>query len=307
MQHGLLLIDKPSGITSHDVVHRVRRIFQTSQVGHTGTLDPIASGLMVVLIGEATKLSQYILDEDKGYVVKVRFGVTTDTLDRAGKVLTENGYEISIEKVDQVIRELQGDLDLPIPMYSAKKIDGKKLYELARENIQIEIPRKIMSFYQIVKIPLSDHPMEAPFLNFQVFCKKGGFIRSWVQALGEKLGSGAIVQELRRIYSAPYHVDSAITLEELQKTNLMEISEKSFFIPLEKTLPHWKDIHLDGFYLKLLLNGQIAQDLEVELQAELKKQAVQGFRFFAQETQKLVAIAEVNSEGQIQLRRGFRY
>ncbi len=129
--HGLLLVDKPTGMTSHDVVSRIRRLAETKEVGHTGTLDPLASGLMVVLLGEATKLSSIVTEGDKAYEVQVQLGIETDTLDITGQILRQNPVSVDQDQVVRCASSLIGEIQLPIPLYSAKKIDGLKLYEYA--------------------------------------------------------------------------------------------------------------------------------------------------------------------------------
>lgn len=147
--NGLLLIDKPIGLTSHDVVGKVRKILGMTEVGHSGTLDPLASGLMVLLVGEATKLSQYVTDGDKSYIVQLQTGLTTDTLDSTGAITQKFETSLSFDQVKKTGEELSGDLTLAIPLYSAKKIDGKKMYEYARENEPVVQPSKVMRFWDV--------------------------------------------------------------------------------------------------------------------------------------------------------------
>ena len=157
--HGLLLIHKESGMTSHDVVAKARRVLKTKAIGHTGTLDPMASGLMVLLVGEATKLSQYILEQNKAYRLTAKLGETTDTLDSTGKITSTSDKVVSRDEVAKEIHQLQGDLQLPVPIYSATKVDGKKLYEYAREDKPVEVPIKKMTFFDL-KIELCFHNFE---------------------------------------------------------------------------------------------------------------------------------------------------
>ena len=160
------------GLSSHDVVSQIRKIFQTKEVGHSGTLDPMATGLMVLLLGEATKLSNYITDGDKAYEVSVRMGIETDTLDTTGTVIQEKPVLKSQAEIQNTAMNLVGEFQLPIPMYSAKKIDGKKMYEYARENQVIEIPQKKMTFWDVQKKSETD-------IEFSIQCSKGSFIRSF--------------------------------------------------------------------------------------------------------------------------------
>ena len=173
--NGLLLVNKPTGMTSHDVVSVVRRALNTREVGHSGTLDPMASGLMVLLIGEATKLSSYVTEGNKSYEVGLKLGVTTDTLDTTGQVLTEKQVSSTDEDVQKSALALVGEMILPIPIFSAKKIDGKKLYEYAREGEAVEIPSKVMKFWNV-----ETRENRA----FHLHCSKGSFIISLKMLLG---------------------------------------------------------------------------------------------------------------------------
>ena len=249
-----MLVDKSPGMTSHDIVAQTRRIFQTKEVGHSGTLDPMASGLMVLLLGEATKLSNYITDGDKAYVVDVRFGIETDTLDTTGTILQEKPVSKSHEEIQKIAFDFSGEFELPIPMYSAKKIDGKKMYEYAREGVAIEIPHKKMKFWNVQK---TDQDFQ-----FSLECSKGSFIRSWVKSLGEKCDSVAAMSGLRRTKSHLFKIENAVTLEHL-KNNLDRL--ESFLVPLELALPDVKRIKVKGHDETLLKNGQISHDLRTQL------------------------------------------
>lgn len=255
---GLLLVDKSPGMTSHDVVSQARKIFQTKEVGHSGTLDPMASGLMVLLLGEATKLSNYITDGDKAYVVDVRFGIETDTLDTTGTVLQEKPVLKSQEEIREIALGFSGEFELPIPMYSAKKIDGKKMYEYAREGVAIEIPLKKMKFWNVQKTEQETNSDP----QFSLECSKGSFIRSWVKTLGEKCDTVAAMSGLRRTKSHLFQIENAVTLEHL-KNNLDKLD--SFLVPLELALPDVKRIKVKGHDETLLKNGQISHDLRTQL------------------------------------------
>lgn len=253
--HGLLLVNKPSGCTSHDVVAQVRKIFKTKEVGHSGTLDPLASGLMVILIGEATKLSSYITEGDKAYRVDVRLGVETDTLDITGKILSEKQVQSTESEIIDKAMSLYGERDLPIPLYSAKKIDGKKLYEYAREDIPVIIPTKKMKFWDI------ENKSESSRLSFQLACSKGSFIRSWVKLLGEELGCGATMAGLVRTSSHKQKLIDAIDLETLKA----EVHPERYLVSMNEALPEVKRIKVKGQDLNLLKNGQISHDLRSRL------------------------------------------
>ncbi len=252
--HGLLLLDKPQGLTSHDVVAQIRKIFWTKEVGHSGTLDPMATGLMVLLLGEATKLSNYITDGDKAYQVSVRMGIETDTLDTTGTVLLEKPVLKSVQEIQNAAVSLTGEFLLDIPMYSAKKIDGKKMYEYAREGVAIEIPQKKMSFWDVQSLNQD--------LQFSIQCSKGSFIRSWVKLLGEKCDTVATMSGLRRTRSHLFKIENAVTFETL-KNNLDNLDQ--FLVSMSDALPEVKKIKVKGQDETLLKNGQISHDLRSQL------------------------------------------
>lgn len=252
--NGLLLINKPGGMTSHDVVSRVRKILQTREVGHSGTLDPLATGLMVLLIGEATKLSSYVTEGHKSYKVGVRLGVTTDTLDITGQVLSEQPVSHTPQQVVEAALGIHGDFELPIPLYSAKKIDGKKLYEYAREGEAVSIPKKKMSFWQVQSE--SEH-------CFSLFCSKGSFIRSWVELLGQRLGCGATMSSLERTSSHHFSLSEAVDLDALSSYSADQISQS--LIPMERALNGVKSLRISGQDAVLMRNGQISHSLRSKL------------------------------------------
>jgi tRNA pseudouridine55 synthase len=293
--NGLLLINKPQGLTSHDVVSRVRRILQTKEVGHSGTLDPLATGLMVLLIGEATKLSSYVTEGDKSYKVGVKLGVTTDTLDVTGQVLSENAVTQNLDEINKSALNLMGALDLPIPMFSAKKIDGKKLYEYAREGEVIEQPRKVMKFWNIEQTPEK--------LQFHLHCSKGSFVRSWVALLGETLGCGATMQSLERTSSHQFSLNDAISLEELEKINAQEVSKK--LISLDQALKNVKFIRVKGQDAALMKNGQISHTLRSQLITRFNPDVDEVIQIFPEEKGKLLALIGLEKSQGFKIKRVF--
>lgn len=294
VHHGLLLVNKPSGCTSHDVVAQVRKIFKTKEVGHSGTLDPLASGLMVILIGEATKLSNYITEGDKSYQVDVRLGVETDTLDITGQVLSEKQVQSTEAEIINKAMSLYGEMDLPIPLYSAKKIDGKKLYEYAREEIAIEIPTKKMKFWGI------ENKCEDKRLSFQLACSKGSFIRSWVKLLGEELGCGATMSGLIRTSSHKQKLSDAIDLETLKT----ELNPERHLVSLNEALPEVKRIKVKGQDLNLLRNGQISHDLRSRLIITFDPEKDQYIQILTPE-KKLLALIGIEPGKGLKIRRIF--
>lgn len=281
--HGLLLVNKPQGLTSHDVVARVRRLMGTREVGHSGTLDPLASGLMVLLIGEATKLSQYVTEGDKSYQVGFKLGVTTDTLDVTGVVLSEKPVSVTAEQTVCAAVKLVGEIILPIPMFSAKKIDGKKLYEYARNNEVIEQPKKTMKFWNVQK------EMALPEENlFHLECSKGSFIRSWVSHLGELLGSGATMSSLVRTGSHQFKLSHATSLEMLEQKTKEE--RLKLLVPLDQALPHVKKIRIKGQDQALMKNGQISHQLKSQLISQFNPDSDQIIQILPEDKGALLAL-----------------
>lgn len=206
--NGILVINKPSGVTSHDVVASVRRILGTRKVGHAGTLDPIATGVLIVLVGKATKLSDRLLCERKRYIAKFRQGVKTDTYDITGTVIEESGLSASRAEILRCIESFKGKISQVPPMYSAIKMNGKKLYELARAGVTVERKPREVEIYDISLVGED---------TLDISCSKGTYIRSLIYDMGEALGCGATLTELSRIESGNFTWDNAVTLEELSE------------------------------------------------------------------------------------------
>ncbi len=297
--NGLILVDKPSGLSSHDVVGRLRRILGTRGVGHSGTLDPLASGLMVCLVNEATKLSQYILEGDKGYRVKLQLGLRTDTLDTTGTVLETKPVEVQPSQILAAAEALQGEMHLEVPIYSAIKVQGKKLYEYAREDEGVEIPKKWMKFWDVKAVEVG-----LDFAEFDIKCSKGSYIRTWVDILGQNLGCGATMSGLRRTWSAPYFLEQARTLEDLEKN--FAIAGKEAFVPMSLALPQIKRIRVRGQDRVLLGNGQISHDLRSQLITLFKPHEDQYIQVLGQDDDQLLAIVGLDPERGFVIKRVFK-
>jgi len=221
--HGLLLIDKPAGLTSFDVVRQVRRFCRTKKVGHAGTLDPLATGVLPVAVGDGTKILQFLLAEDKSYRATLRFGITTDTLDAEGQVLQQRPVPADIlERLESVCDLFRGDIEQIPPMYSALKKDGVPLYKLARKGQTVERePRQVrVDRLEIISCHL-------PELTIEVDCSKGTYIRTLAADLGEALYCGAHLTELRRLRCGHYLLADIITLEEFSQRAPEEIKSMS--------------------------------------------------------------------------------
>ena len=244
--NGVIIIDKPKGKTSHEIVGILRKKFGTRRVGHTGTLDPLATGVLPVCIGNATRAADMLIESDKKYRATFLLGKRSDTLDIEGQITEENEVSVSEEDVRRVVSEFIGEQDQIPPMYSAIKKDGKKLYDLAREGIEIERePRRI----NIYSIDICD--IALPTVTIDVHCSKGTYIRSLCDDIGTKLGCGAVMTELRRTYTAGFAIEDAYTIDELDKLEDLSGTLKttdSLFLSLP-------EIHLNEKQEKSIING----------------------------------------------------
>lgn len=218
---GILLIDKPSGLTSHDVVDRVRRKLKMKRIGHAGTLDPMATGLLIILVGKATKLSQYLMSLDKVYEGTVTLGVSTNTYDAEGEVMTTQPVpDLSLSDIQATLSSFVGDQYQTPPMFSAIKIDGQPLYKMARKGKEVEREPR---FIRISRFEASR--FETPEFDFSLDCTKGTYVRSLANDIGEKLGCGAHLSALRRTASDRFHIENAIELEAFQEAEREAISD----------------------------------------------------------------------------------
>lgn len=257
--NGILIIDKAENFTSHDVVARCRRILQTKSIGHTGTLDPFATGAMVLLVGKATRLAQFLDKDAKEYVADVQFGFETDTGDRTGKAKGERqtAKVFSVAEIEAVLKKFRGEIEQIPPMYSAKKINGKKLYELARKGVEIERKPVKISIYELEIIePNSDESsnIETQILKLKVSCSAGTYIRTLAEDIGKKLKIGAHLKELRRTKAGKFSLLQAVTLEKLEEiVAANKIGE--VLVSMNKALTHLPEKRLDETEVEKVKNG----------------------------------------------------
>ncbi|WHP31844.1 tRNA pseudouridine(55) synthase TruB [Trabulsiella odontotermitis] len=209
--HGVLLLDKPQGASSNDVLQKVKRIYNANRAGHTGALDPLATGMLPICLGEATKFSQYLLDSDKRYRVIARLGQRTDTSDADGNIVEERPVTFTDAQLAAALESFRGDTMQVPSMYSALKYQGKKLYEYARQGIDVPREARPITVYELLFIRHEGHELE-----LEVHCSKGTYIRTIIDDLGEKLGCGAHVIFLRRLAVSKYPVERMVTLEQLR-------------------------------------------------------------------------------------------
>lgn len=257
MYHGMINVYKEKGFTSHDVVAKLRGICKQKKIGHTGTLDPDAVGVLPVCLGCATRLCDMLTDKDKEYVAVFRLGITTDTQDATGKVLAEKEVSVSEEEVRAVIASFEGEqLQIP-PMYSALKVNGKKLYELAREGKEIERKARPIVVHEIEI--LSEN---MPEFTIRVKCSKGTYIRTICHDIGQKLSCGGVMVSLKRTKVGNFGIEDAYTLSQIEdmakEGKLCEI-----LLPVEKVFEKLPEIRVKETAMKALLNGNQLKKEEI--------------------------------------------
>lgn len=244
--NGVLNIYKPKGMTSFDVVRQVKKVCNTSKVGHTGTLDPEATGVLPICIGKATKIIDYIMNSEKVYEVEFKLGVKTTTYDLEGEVLEEKSTEsLDDANILQIINDFVGEYCQVPPMYSALKQNGVRLYELARKGIEVERPGRDITIYNIEDIKINN-----PMVSMKVTCSKGTYIRSLCYDIGEKLGVFATMTSLNRTKTSVFHESNSINIKDLTSENF-----KEHLLAIEDALDIYDAITVEKGYSKLLING----------------------------------------------------
>ncbi len=248
--NGILILDKPKGMTSSDLVLKAKRIIGAKKAGHTGTLDPIATGVMLILIGKATKLARFFGEDKKRYLAEVRFGIETDTLDGEGKVISKRSCEVSSDNVEKTLKRFRGHIEQRAPIYSAIKKKGRPLYDLARKGEAVSAPTRNV---EIIELKLVDFKEgENPAAKLDVTASKGTYIRSLASDIGKALGVGAHLSALTRLEAGRYSLDDSISLETLTQAP----DPKEFLISIEKALSFMGSIKIqDEETEKKLLSG----------------------------------------------------
>lgn len=270
MLNGIFIIDKAPGMTSHDVVARVRRITRQKRVGHAGTLDPMATGVLPVVVGQATRLVEYLSDADKAYRATLTLGMTSDTYDREGEIVaTPDAAMPPRDDIERALDSFRGDIEQVPPMHSALKVGGKKLYELARQGIEVE--RKARPV-QITRLEIEAY--RPPHLQLFIECSKGTYIRSLAHDLGEALGIGALLDALVRTRVGAFMREDAITLDGLE-TAFAEGTWQETLHPPESILSGWAIYQVDALTEKAILQGK-AVPIEVDSTVDLDTAAVKG-------------------------------
>lgn len=250
---GVLLLDKAQGISSNHALQQVRRLYEAQKAGHTGTLDPMATGLLPICFGEATKFSAYLLDADKTYRTHVRLGETTDSGDAEGTLVERHSVPALVEQdIEAVLARFRGDIEQIPPMYSALKHQGRPLYELAREGKQVERAARRVSVYDMRLLSC-----EAEGFELEVRCSKGTYIRTLAEDIGRALGCGAHITSLRRLRSGPFDADAMRGFEALEQMD--GASRQARLLPVDAMLPHVPALEVAAIESRRLLQGQRAR------------------------------------------------
>lgn len=258
MIHGIINVYKEKGYTSHDVVARLRRILGQKKIGHTGTLDPDAEGVLPVCLGKATKVCDLLADKDKTYHAILLLGKTTDTQDISGRVLRESEVTSTIKEVYEAIQSFKGDYAQVPPMYSALKVNGKRLYELAREGKTVERNAREVQIYEI-KI----HEIVLPRVSMTISCSKGTYIRTLCHDIGEKLGCGGCMEQLLRTRVGNFYIEDSLKLEEIEVLQgLGQLSEH--VAEIDSLFSMYPAVPVKKEYQKMLANGNPLYTRQVE-------------------------------------------
>lgn len=247
--YGVLIVNKHEGATSHDIVNRVRRLYGTRRVGHTGTLDPMATGVLVVLVGRAAKAAEYLVSDSKRYTALLRLGLTTDSEDITGTVLTRTEQLPSADEVMRACEGFRGDIMQIPPMYSALKVGGKKLVDLARRGETVERAARPVTVHEITCTP-TDGPTD---YILDVRCSSGTYIRTLCADIGQALGCGAVMAGLNRTETGGFDIAQSHTVEELE--NMSDGERQALLAPVESLFSSLPVIRLEGFYERLSRSG----------------------------------------------------
>lgn len=258
---GILPLYKPAGLTSHDCVFKLRKILKTKKVGHTGTLDPDVTGVLPICIGKATKVAEYITDAGKAYIGEVKIGFSTTTEDASGEIVEQKTISETFARgqILKVLESLTGEIEQTPPMYSAVKVNGKRLYEYARKGIEVERPTRKVNIYSIQLLDdQEEFKGETVSFRFQVDCSKGTYIRTLAVMIGEALGYPAHMSSLTRVRSASFTLADCLTFEEIE--NQMEIGTISgTLFPLESALSHLPKYMISDKVAEKVKNGALLE------------------------------------------------
>lgn len=296
--NGVILLDKPTGISSNDALQKVKRIYFAEKAGHTGALDPLATGMLPICLGEATKFSQFLLDSDKRYRVIAKLGERTNTSDSDGEVVETRPVDVTLDKLEACIDQFRGESDQVPSMFSALKYQGKPWYEYARKGIEVPRESRKITVYEIVL-----HRFEGDEVEMEVHCSKGTYIRTIVDDLGEMLGCGAHVTMLRRTGVAKYPYENMVTLEQLNE--LLEQAHREeraprelldpLLLPMDTAVEDLPEVNLVPELADMVQHGQPVQVFGAPTEGSL--------RLTMGEERLFIGVGEMNEDGKIAPKR----
>lgn len=268
MTDGILIVDKPKGITSRDVVNEVGKVLHTKKIGHTGTLDPIATGVLVLTIGKATKLTEIITSEEKEYIATALLGIETDTLDSTGNILKEQNCHFSKEQIINILTSFEGSYLQEVPLYSAVKVNGKKLYEYARSHIEVKLPKKEVTIKKIELLEMTylENKMQ---IQFRCLVSKGTYIRSLIKDIAYKLNTVGIMTDLRRVKQGNYFIENSTPLDDILNGNY-------HILPIQKVLEEYYTVVVDKELEYKIKNGQAVPNLYNQEYVLFKNEKILG-------------------------------
>lgn len=293
---GIIILDKPKDITSFGAVARVRRLCSEKKCGHTGTLDPMATGVMTVMLGNTTRFIELLPSHDKAYIASFRLGTVTDTLDITGNVLETRKVESTAEQVREALRSFEGEISQLPPMYSAVSVNGQRLYDLARKGIEVERKPRQVTVYSIDMISENEENGE---YSIAVECSSGTYIRTIISDLGEMLGCGAVLTDLRRTKANGFSIENAVTLEELENAvNNGNIG--SVLIPVDRALEGYPVIKVSAAQAKRFSNGG-----ELDLQRLKYPRMIGLFRIYDPEN-NFIGLGEIGTGDSLSVKRVYK-
>ncbi|KAA9002742.1 tRNA pseudouridine(55) synthase TruB [Affinibrenneria salicis] len=296
--HGVLLLDKPHGLSSNDALQKVKRIFNANKAGHTGALDPLATGMLPICLGEATKFSRYLLDSDKRYRVVARLGQRTDTSDAEGNIIAERDVAFSADELEQALDSFRGTTQQVPSMYSALKHQGRPLYEYARQGLVVEREARDITVYELRFIR-----WEGLELELEIHCSKGTYIRTIIDDLGEKLGCGAHVSFLRRLQVATYPIERMVTLDRLNALLAQAQADESaprerldpLLLPMDSAVLDFPEVNLLPVVAGYLKLGQAVQTANAPSQGMVRITEGEEHRF--------IGVGDIDDDGRVAPRR----
>lgn len=296
--HGVLLLDKPQGLSSNDALQKVKRLYNANRAGHTGALDPLATGMLPICLGEATKFSQFLLDSDKRYRVIAKLGQRTDTSDADGQIVQERPVNFTQTQLDAALDSFRGDIKQVPSMYSALKYQGKKLYEYARQGIEVPREARSITVYELQFIR-----WEGDELELEIHCSKGTYIRTITDDLGELLGCGAHVIYLRRLQVATYPIERMVTLEQLnallEQAQAREIAPGELLdpllMPMDSPVENYPEVNLLP-----VVAGYVKQGQPVQVAGAPASGMV---RMTEGEERKFIGVGDIADDGRVAPRR----